>query len=223
MHLPKLHRPTYAGVVATLALFLAMGGTAYAVATVNTDDIFDLAVTNPKLAAEAVSAGKIQSGAVSNGKLAPAAVTSGKLAPGAVNNAALADGAVGSAKLASGAVGTGKLADGAVTHAKLAANSVTGGNVSNGSLTLSDLKGIDESGSIDFSLSAHGCGTITLGVSGAVAGQAAVLTWTGAVPTKVVTGPLKVVSSTKIITQACNLGSSSVSYSGIGVRVITFG
>jgi hypothetical protein len=238
MHLPRL-RPHYAGVTATLALLFAMSGTAYAVATiadpnsvdsaaiidgaVATVDLHDLAVTNTKLGGSAVSAGKIQTGAVSNTKIAPGAVTSGKIAPGAVTNTGLADGSVGTGKLISGAVTNGKLADGSVTHSKLGTNSVTGGNVTNGSLTLSDLRGIDESGTIHFSLAAHGCGTITFGVTGAVAGQAALLTWTGGVPSKVMTGPLKVVSSTSIIVRACNVGSTSVSYSSIGVRVITFG
>jgi len=52
---------------------------------------------------------------------------------------------------------------------------------------------------------------------------AAFLTWTGAVPTHVVIGPLKVVSSTQIIAYACNLSASTVSGSNIGVRLVTFG
>jgi hypothetical protein len=120
-------------------------------------------------------------------------------------------------------VGSGELATRSVTHAKLAPSSVTGAEVANDSLTLSDLKGIDESGFIGFTIPAHGCGKLTLGVSGAVAGQSALLTWTGTVPTHVVLGPLKVVDPTHIITYACNLSGSTVSQTDVGIRVITFG
>lgn len=215
----RLRRPRYADVAATLALVLAMSGTAYAVSdalapnSVDTAAIQNLAVTNPKIAGEAVSNSKIEPGAVGSGKLATGAVTNGKLASGAVT----------SGKLATGAVTSGKLADGAVSHSKLAANSVTGVDVSDNSLTLSDIRGINETGPITFTLAANGCGKITFAVTGAVAGQAALLTWTGAVPTHVVFGPLKVVSSTQIISYACNLTGSTVSASNIGVRVVTFG
>lgn len=252
MNLPKIRRPRYADVAATLALFFALGGTAYA-ATIGTSDIQNGAVTTPKLAAEAVTNVKIadgavttpklhdgavtssklgtdavttttiQDGAIANSKLAPTSVTTGKLADSAVTGSKLANGAVTRSKLANGAVGSNQIASGAVTHGNLAANSVTGGDVSNQSLTLADLQGMDASGAISFTLNAHSCGKITFNVSGAAAGQAAVLTWTGAVPTHVVFGPLKVVSSQLIISYACNVSGVRVVANGIGVRVITFG
>ena len=232
MHLPKIRRPRYAEVVATLALFFALGGTAYA-ATIGTSDIqngavttpklHNLAVTSPKLAAEAVTSDKVQDGAIANAKLAPTSVTTDKLADGSVTTSKLGNFSVSRSKLAGGAVDTNQLASGAVTHSRLAANSVTGDNVSNSSLTLADLRGINETGSISFTLTAHSCGKLTLGVSGASAGQAAILTWTGAVPTHVVLGPLKVVDATHIITYACNLSGVQVTANGIGIRIVTFG
>jgi hypothetical protein len=162
MDLSRLRHPRYADVVATLALFFALGGTAYA-ATIGTSDIRNGAVTTPKLADEAVS------------------------------------------------------------HAKLTPNAVTGGDVANDSLTTADLRGIDESGQLTFTLLAHTCGKLTLTAAGMSAGQAAVLTWTGAVPTHVVLSPLKVVDATHIITYACNLSGARVTANGIGIRVITFG
>lgn len=168
MHLPTLRRPRYADVAATLALFFALGGVAYAVTiapdnSVRTQSIQNQAVTTPKLADEAVS----------NAKIVPGAVT--------------------------------------------------GGKVANNSLTLSDLRGINQSGFISFTLTAHSCGKLTFGISGARAGQAALLTWTGSVPTHVVVGPLKVVDSTHVIGYACNMSGANISASHIGVRVVTFG
>jgi hypothetical protein len=51
------------------------------------------------------------------------------------------------------------------------------------------------------------------------------LTYTGttAIPTSVVVGPMGVVSSGSITLPVCNVSSSSVSVSGLGVRVVTFG
>ena len=98
-------RLSYANVVATLALFVALGGASYA------------AVALPK---NSVHSKQIAKAAVRTGDLGRAAVTGAKLAPGAVTQAHISAGAVGAGQLGDGAVGTGKLADGAVTAAKIA-------------------------------------------------------------------------------------------------------
>jgi hypothetical protein len=82
MFVPKLRRPRYADVAATLALLVAMGGTAYAVTPLDPDSVYTAAiqnhaVTTPKLADEAVSSAKIVPGAVTHGKLAANSVTGG--------------------------------------------------------------------------------------------------------------------------------------------------
>jgi hypothetical protein len=178
-----LPRPTYANVVATLALVFALGGTAYAAATVGTADIQDGAVTTPKLANEAVS--------------------NAKLAPGSVNAGSLGSNAVTSTKIAASSVGSVKIAD--------------------NSVTLADLKGIDRTGSISFSLAAHSCGTLNISASGMVAGQVALISWRTTPPANVVFSPLQVVSTTQVSLRACNEGASSVSASNVGIRLITFG
>ena len=76
---------------------------------VQTADIGDGAVTEPKIA----------DGAVTTAKLASGAVTTDKIADGAVAETKIADGAVSTAKLANGAVTTDKIADGAVTLEKV--------------------------------------------------------------------------------------------------------
>jgi hypothetical protein len=213
MNLSRLRRPRYADVAATLALIFAMSGTAYAVATVHTSDIVNGAVTTPKLA----------DGAVTNPKIAAAAVGSGKLADGAVATVKLADGSVTSGKLADGSVSNFKLAAGSVTHSKLGLNSIDGSNVAADSLALADLQGINRSGAIGFTLNANACGKLTYGVSGATAGQAALLTFTTPPPTHVMFGPLQVVDATHIIDYACNMSGSQVTVSNLGVRLVTFG
>jgi hypothetical protein len=165
MQVSRIRRPRYADLVATLALFFALGGTAYA-ATIGTSDIQNGAVTTPKLADEAVS------------------------------------------------------------HAKLAPNAVTGADVVGESLSLADVKGINLTGFISFTIPAHACSRLIFNVSGAVAGQAALLTWMGtgeSIPTRLVLGPLEVVNATTIVGYACNTAGISVSRTHLGVRVVTFG
>jgi hypothetical protein len=73
-------RPRYADVAATLALILAMGGTAYAATalprnSVGTPQLKAQAVTNPKIAKHAITAAKLARGAVTVGSLGGADVT----------------------------------------------------------------------------------------------------------------------------------------------------
>jgi hypothetical protein len=71
-------RPRYADVAATLALVLAMGGTAYAASlpagSVGTAQLKNGAVTTPKLADGAVTTLKLHKTSVTHGKIAVGAV-----------------------------------------------------------------------------------------------------------------------------------------------------
>jgi len=158
-----LPRPTYANVVSTLALVLALGGTAYAANTVATADIQDFAVTTPKLANEAVT----------NAKIAPASVTASKV----------------------------------------------GAN----SLTLADIKGVDQTDVVSFTLAGRACTTLKLAVPSAVAGQAALLTWTSGLPSFITTSPARVSSTTVVSARACNESTATASVANLSVRVVTFG
>jgi hypothetical protein len=82
-----LRRLTYANVIATLALFLALGGGAvWAANTASTK------IGTGKLKPNAVTAGKIKANAVTSAKIREAAVTNAKLREGAVNFGKLAAG-----------------------------------------------------------------------------------------------------------------------------------
>jgi hypothetical protein len=117
----KLRKPSPSIVIACIALFVALGPSAYAVAnTVFSTDIVDGEVKTPDLANLAVN----------NAKLGPNAVATGKVV----------DGSLGTADLADGAVGTSKIADGAVTGAKIA-NAPSGSDDVNADL----LDGVDSS------------------------------------------------------------------------------
>lgn len=108
--------PSPAMLVALLALFVALGGSAYAVKT----------ATAP---ANSVVTKSIKKGAVTRGKLATGAVGAAQLGAGTVGSAQLAAKAVGTGQLADGAVGTTQLAPEAVTGAKVGKATITAGNI----------------------------------------------------------------------------------------------
>ncbi|MCX7731634.1 MAG: hypothetical protein N2248_00490 [candidate division WOR-3 bacterium] len=113
--------------------------------SVDTAQLKDLAVTNPKLALGAVGSSNIQNNAITTEKIANEAVTSGRIAPGAVTGAKIAtwavtqekimNGAVDDSKLANNAVTTEKLADGAVIEQKLADGAVIEQKLADGAVT----------------------------------------------------------------------------------------
>lgn len=118
MRRPRL---TYANVVSTLALFVAVSGAgAYAAS-----QLPPKSVGEPELRPGAVTADKLRKNAVIAPKIKALAVKQGKIANGAVSGAKLAKDAVGTEKLAEGAVTTSKLAGGAVTGEKVDESSLT--------------------------------------------------------------------------------------------------
>lgn len=137
---PKL---TYSNVIATIALFVALGGAAVAAGLPRNS------VGTKQLKRGAVTAAKIKKGAVTSGKLAPKSVITGKLGANAILPGNISNGAVTTAKIGAGAViassikngviTTNKLNNGAVTTAKLDNEAVTAAKLGKGSVTLAKL------------------------------------------------------------------------------------
>lgn len=133
MNLLKRHL-SFANVISCIALFTALGGTAFAAMKLNPGqvkavNIASQAVTNAKIKTQAVTSGKIKNGgvvnadlgagAVTNSKIVSKAVTGSKIATETVVASNIAKKAVTEAKLAAEAVGTGKIDNEAVTSAKI--------------------------------------------------------------------------------------------------------
>lgn len=116
--------------VALLALFVALGGSAWAVKKVGTGQIKNNAVTTPKIKASAVNGSRLANGAVTAQKIAAGAVGTQAIAGAAVDGSKIAPFAVGGDALADGSVTAPKLADASVTASKIAAGAVGGPNVS---------------------------------------------------------------------------------------------
>jgi hypothetical protein len=137
-------RLSYSNVIATMALFIALGGVAVAAGlpknSVGPKQLKRGAVTAAKIRKKAVTSAKLATGAVTIGKLGPnsvgpsnignGAITSAKLGPSSVLASAIKNGVVTTNKLTNEAVTTPKLANEAVTAAKLGKGSVTAAKLS---------------------------------------------------------------------------------------------
>jgi hypothetical protein len=134
---------TYSNVIASLALFVALGGAAVAAGLAKNS------VGPKQLKKGAVTAVKIRQGAVNSGKIAPNAVSAGHIVNGTIINSKLGNGAVSASKLgkssvtnsaiSNGVVGTNKLGNDVVISAKLGKEAVTTEKLKNGSVTAAKL------------------------------------------------------------------------------------
>lgn len=97
-------------VVALIALFVALGGSAFAVSQVGTKQLKKGAVTTAK----------IRNGAVTTAKLGNGSVTGTKVRVNSIEGSRLLDGSVGQSKIGVDAIGEAQLIDGSVTEAKIA-------------------------------------------------------------------------------------------------------
>ena len=113
-------RLSYANVMASIAVFIALSGGAYAAI-----NLPEGSVTSKEIAKNAVRAKQIAKRAVRKKELARNAVRSRKIKDGRVKASDLGDASVTSPKLADTAVTAPKLAPGSVTTPKLADESVT--------------------------------------------------------------------------------------------------
>jgi hypothetical protein len=136
-------RLNYSNVIATMALFIALGGAAVAAGLPNNSvgprQLRKGAVTAKAIARNAVTNGKISKGAVGPGKLGANAVGPGNIGNGAITSAKIGAGAVIASSIKNGVVTTNKLQKNAVTSEKLAANAVGTTNLANDSVTLAKL------------------------------------------------------------------------------------
>lgn len=113
-------RLTFANVMSAIAVFLVLGGTAFAAAQLGKNT-----VGTKQLKKNAVTKAKIKKGAVSGDKLAAGAVTDAKIKDGAVTGAKLGDNSVSTAKIQNGAVNGDKVADGSLTGADINSSSTS--------------------------------------------------------------------------------------------------
>ena len=194
-----------------LALFLVIaGGTAYAANTVGSSDIINES---------------IQSQDIKNGQVKGSDIGNNQVSSADVRDDTLANGGLGAADLASNSVTSGEIATDAVQASEVADNSLDSGEIVNNSLTTADIAGADVSGAVSLSGVANGrCSQVSLGVSGAQPGEAAIVTTKGALQNGIVLYAQRVASVGHVEADICNFSGTTMNpISGLPVRVITFG
>ena len=102
---------------------------------VNTDRLGTQAVTGAKIAANTIGSGNLNSGSVVTAAIADANVTTAKIADDAITQAKIADSAVNADRLASNAVTTAKITDANVTTAKIADANITTAKIADDAVT----------------------------------------------------------------------------------------
>ena len=141
----KRFRPrlTYANVIASLALFVALGGSAVAAGlaknSVGPNQLKKGAVGASKLAKQAVVSGKIAPKAVVAGKLGPNAVLPGNLGAGIIDASKISASAVTAEKIKNNVITTNKITNAAVNSQKIAAAGVTTTNLAEKAVTTAKL------------------------------------------------------------------------------------
>jgi hypothetical protein len=118
-------RPSFATVVALLALFVALGGPAEAQRLLSKGSVTSLSVKDRSLKLQDLSRKTVRrlqatrNNSITEAKLANRSVTPAKLVPGAVGTTAIADSSVGAIDLAAGSVGGAHVANGSLSAADL--------------------------------------------------------------------------------------------------------
>lgn len=135
----RSRRPSAALVVASLALFVALGGPAWAQ---------KMLVGSKQIKDGTIQAKDLKASLIANLQLTR---------NGTITTAKIADGSVTQEDLASSAVSRSKIEDGAVSVKKLADRSVGGSKVADGSLTARDIGGFAGKESIALSPEGTGC------------------------------------------------------------------
>jgi hypothetical protein len=130
---------SFANVVSLIALFVSLGGGAYAFTrlppnSIGAKQLKGDSVGASELRANSTGSSELRAGAVKVAELAHQAVTAGALGPGAVTALAMSPSAVTQASLAKDAVTADALAPSAVTPGALADNAVTNGKLAQSSV-----------------------------------------------------------------------------------------
>ena len=192
-----LRRPSPALVVATIALFLAAGGTTYALT----------------LPANSVGSAQIQAGRVLNSKLAP----------GSVSNSKMGRNAVTFSKLASNQMTAAKIKNASLLGEDLAANTVTGAQIDEASLGITRFALVDGTGTLaggssGVTVASSTGNTVVVNFGSSVAGRPILATLNGETPGQIVAAPCGGASSSNPNGVTCAAAFTSPQY----VQVQTF-
>lgn len=149
-------RLTYANVMSTIAVFLALGGgVAYAANTIFSEDIVDGEVKSADLGAGAVTGGKLGANTVSTNKILDGGVALADLAGDSVDGSKVLDSSLSALDLSFNSVGSDEIQTDAVQATEIADGAIDSGEIEDDSLFENDL-GANSVGSSELKDSAVG-------------------------------------------------------------------
>lgn len=129
--------------------YVTDSGNLAALNTVGSSQIDDDAITNAKIAVDAIqgdviaagaiTATKIGTDAVTTAKIANDAITTDLIAAGAITTTEIGSDAITTAKIAANAITASEIAAGAVTANEIAANTITAGQIATGAITADEI------------------------------------------------------------------------------------
>jgi len=125
---------SYGNVTATVAVFLAISGTAAAVTLAPTNSVVSGSIKNGE-----VRTADLRGGAVSGAKLRANSVGSGKVVDGSLNSSDVRDDSLEQIDLAESSVGNTELADNSVGSSKIQPGEVTSVDISNSGILSEDM------------------------------------------------------------------------------------
>ena len=200
--------------------------------SVGSNKIADGSVHNAEIGADAVDGTKVLDGSLGGNDIGNSSLTGDDVASssltgidvsnGSLTSSDILDETLGTTKIADGGLDTSDLAISSITGSRIAASAVTTSDIANRTVNMDDIDGADRSGSIDVSAISNGrCATITGGVSGAEAGDVALLTTNGTLPNGMMIYAQRALTDAVHI-KVCNLtGATSAAITDLPVRVIT--
>ncbi len=117
---------TYANVMATIAVFIAIGGTSYAASKVGSGDIKKNAVESKHIGSGQVKKKDLKDGAVTEEKLAGDSVTGAKVAEGTITGSDVLDDSIVGADVGADAIGSSEVVDNSLTGTDIDESSLSG-------------------------------------------------------------------------------------------------
>jgi hypothetical protein len=129
-------RMTFANVTSLLALFVALGGTAYAAATIGSDDVID----------DSLLSEDIKNATIKGVDVAPNTLSSTRVIDGTLLSADVQDEALTAADIKNGTIGSSDVGANSLGGGRIADNSLKGADIDEGSLSGIGAVGADPPG-----------------------------------------------------------------------------
>jgi hypothetical protein len=129
----RRRRPTATLVIASLALFMSLGGTSYAAVkakSIGNKQLKNNAVTSGKIARNGVTASDIRAAVIDGTKIKAGAIDGTKIKAGSITSKHILDRSIGAQDIQPGSIGAKEIANGSIGPTQIADGSLQEGDIS---------------------------------------------------------------------------------------------